>query len=65
MRLCSMSILTVRCPGGSRQCVKERRIPFVFSTGYDVTNVLPDFLVGSAVIGKPYKSDELERRYVR
>ena len=42
--------------------LKERRIPFVFSTGYDVTNVLPDFLVGSAVIGKPYKSDELERR---
>ena len=42
--------------------LKERRIPFVFSTGYDVTNVLPDFLVGSAVIGKPYKSAELERR---
>ena len=42
--------------------LKERRIPFVFSTGYDVTNILPDFLVGSAVIGKPYRSDELERR---
>jgi two-component sensor histidine kinase/CheY-like chemotaxis protein len=42
--------------------LKERRIPFVFSTGYDVTSVLPDFLVGSAVIGKPYKSDELEWR---
>ena len=41
--------------------LKERRIPFIFSTGYDVTNVLPDFLVGSAVIGKPYKSAELER----
>ena len=42
--------------------LKDRRIPFVFSTGYDVTNVLPDFLAGSAVIGKPYKSEELERR---
>jgi light-regulated signal transduction histidine kinase (bacteriophytochrome)/CheY-like chemotaxis protein len=42
--------------------LKDRRIPFVFSTGYDVTNVLPDFLVGSAVIGKPYRSEELERR---
>ena len=42
--------------------LKERRVPFVFSTGYDVTNILPDFLAGSAVIGKPYKSDELERR---
>jgi CheY-like chemotaxis protein len=42
--------------------LKERHIPFVFSTGYDANNVLPDFLVGSAVIGKPYKSAELERR---
>jgi CheY-like chemotaxis protein len=41
--------------------LKERRIPFVFSTGYDVASVLPDFLVGCAVIGKPYKSFELER----
>jgi len=42
--------------------LRERQIPFVFSTGYDVTNVLPDFLVGSAIIGKPYKSQELEWR---
>jgi len=42
-------------------CLKERKIPFVFSTGYDVTNILPEFLVGSPVIGKPYKLAELER----
>ena len=42
--------------------LKGRQIPFVFSTGYDANNVLPDFLVGSAVISKPYKSAELERR---
>jgi light-regulated signal transduction histidine kinase (bacteriophytochrome)/CheY-like chemotaxis protein len=42
--------------------LKERQIPFVFSTGYDVTNILPELFAGSSVISKPYKGDELERR---
>ena len=40
--------------------LKSRNIPFVFTTGYDVASVLPDDLIGSAIIGKPYSSRELE-----
>ena len=42
--------------------LKARGIPFVFSTGYDVTSVLPEALVGSVVVGKPFRNDELELR---
>ena len=39
--------------------LQERGIPFVFSTGYDSSNILPDFLAGSVVLGKPFREDEL------
>ena len=39
--------------------LQERGIPFVFSTGYDGSNILPDFLAGSVVLGKPFREDEL------
>jgi light-regulated signal transduction histidine kinase (bacteriophytochrome)/ActR/RegA family two-component response regulator len=42
--------------------LNKRGIPFVFSTGYDVTSVLPDDLAGSAIIGKPYNSHDIEQR---
>jgi CheY-like chemotaxis protein len=42
--------------------LKERDIPFVFSTGYDVSNVLPDAFAGSVVIAKPYQSRDVEQR---
>ena len=42
--------------------LKQRGIPFVFSTGYDVANILPRSLAGSLVIGKPFRNDEVERR---
>ena len=42
--------------------LKARGIPFVFGTGYDVSNILPDDLAGSAVIGKPYHSRDVEQR---
>ncbi len=42
--------------------LKARGIPFIFSTGYDVSNILPPFLIGSPVIGKPFRNDEVERR---
>ncbi len=41
--------------------LQERGIPFVFSTGYDSSKILPDFLVGSVVLGKPLLEDELAR----
>ena len=40
--------------------VKERGIPFVFSTGYDASNILPESLAGSPVLGKPFSERELE-----
>lgn len=42
--------------------LQERGIPFVFSTGYDGSNILPDFLAGSVVLGKPFREDELARK---
>ena len=42
--------------------LKTRGIPFVFSTGYDVTSVLPAFLAGSLVVGKPFRDGELAQR---
>jgi light-regulated signal transduction histidine kinase (bacteriophytochrome)/CheY-like chemotaxis protein len=39
--------------------LKERGIPFVFGTGYNVTAVLPENLAGSPVIAKPYQLSEL------
>ncbi len=41
--------------------LKERGIPFVFGTGYNVSAVLPETLLGSPVIGKPYQLSELQR----
>jgi chemotaxis family two-component system sensor kinase Cph1 len=42
--------------------LKERGIPFVFSTGYDQSNMLPDRLAGAQVLAKPYRIDDVERR---
>ena len=42
--------------------LKARGIPFVFTTGYNVSHVLPDYLAGSAVLVKPYKPADIERR---
>ena len=41
--------------------LKERGIPFVFGTGYNVSAVLPDYLTGSPVIAKPYQLSELQQ----
>jgi CheY-like chemotaxis protein len=40
--------------------LRERGIPFVFGTGYNISAVLPDYLAGSPVIGKPYQLSELQ-----
>ena len=39
--------------------LQDRRIPFIFNTGYDGSNILPDFLAGSVVLGKPFREEEL------
>jgi CheY-like chemotaxis protein len=41
--------------------LKERGIPFVFGTGYNVSAVLPESLAGTPVIGKPYRLTELQQ----
>ena len=46
---------------GVATILKDRGIPFVFSTGYDVSTVLPENLSGSPVIGKPYELSALEQ----
>ena len=42
--------------------LNARQIPFAFSTGYDQSNILPDHLVGTPVLAKPYRMDDVERR---
>jgi light-regulated signal transduction histidine kinase (bacteriophytochrome) len=41
--------------------LKERGIPFVFGTGYNIAAALPENLTGSPVVGKPYQLSELQQ----
>ena len=41
--------------------LKKRGIPFAFSTGYDEGNLLPESLVGSRIVTKPYQMDAVEK----
>jgi hypothetical protein len=41
--------------------LQARGVPFVLSTGYEISTLLPDFLRGSKFIKKPFKLDELEQ----
>jgi light-regulated signal transduction histidine kinase (bacteriophytochrome) len=41
--------------------LKQRGIPFVFGTGYNISVILPEALTGSPVIGKPYQLGELQQ----
>jgi light-regulated signal transduction histidine kinase (bacteriophytochrome) len=41
--------------------LKERGIPFVFGTGYNISAVLPENLTGCPVISKPYQLSELQQ----
>ncbi len=42
------------------ELLSERGLPFVFSTGYDVSRILPPRFSGRKIIGKPYNVDQLE-----
>jgi light-regulated signal transduction histidine kinase (bacteriophytochrome)/ActR/RegA family two-component response regulator len=41
--------------------LKARGVPFVLSTGYEIGEMLPDFLKGSICIRKPYNVEDLEK----
>ncbi len=45
--------------------LKARGIPFVFSTGYNASSILPPSLVGSAVINKPFQIDAVEQKLLQ
>ena len=42
--------------------LKQRGIPFAFSSGYDQSTMLPESLAGSEIIAKPYRIGELANR---
>ncbi len=42
--------------------LNERGIPFVFTTGHDQSNMVPEMLVGSEIVAKPYNIEELSHR---
>jgi hypothetical protein len=63
---CDVALLDVNLDGEMSWDValllRRRGIPFVFSTGYDVGDVLPAELAGSAVIAKPFRIEDVEAR---
>jgi light-regulated signal transduction histidine kinase (bacteriophytochrome) len=62
---CDAALLDVNLDGTQSwevgAVLRERGIPFVFGTGYDVSTILPEGLKGSPVIGKPYQLSELQQ----
>lgn len=42
--------------------LNARQIPFAFSTGHDQSNILPGHLVGTPVLAKPYRVEDVERQ---
>ncbi|WP_344708026.1 HWE histidine kinase domain-containing protein [Sphingomonas swuensis] len=42
--------------------LKRRDIPFVFTTGYDGSTVLPDDLAGVEIVGKPFTAKDVEQK---
>lgn len=47
---------------GVADVLKDRGIPFAFSTGYDQTDMLPARLAGSPIVAKPYRLGDVEQR---
>jgi light-regulated signal transduction histidine kinase (bacteriophytochrome) len=47
------------------EILNARGIPFVFSTGYDQANILPDHLAGSQIFTKPYRMADVQSRLRR
>lgn len=41
--------------------LQDRKIPFVFTTGYDSATMLPSRFAGQYVVGKPFKKQDIER----
>ena len=41
--------------------LKKRGNPFAFSTGYDEADLLPENLVGTRIVTKPYQMYEVEQ----
>lgn len=41
--------------------LNDRKIPFVFTTGYDGKTVIPERFAGRPVVSKPFKAEEIER----
>lgn len=42
--------------------LKRKGVPFLFTTGYDKSTVLPDDLAGAQFVNKPFTSKEIERQ---
>lgn len=41
--------------------LQDRKIPFVFTTGYDSATVLPERFAGRPIVSKPFSSEDIER----
>ena len=41
--------------------LQDRKIPFIFTTGYDGASVIPERFAGRPVVSKPFKAEQIER----
>ncbi len=41
--------------------LQDREIPFIFTTGYDGSTVLPERFASQPIVSKPFKSEDIER----
>lgn len=47
---------------GIAAMLKARGVPFAFSTGYDISSILPGDLAGATFVSKPYRIQDVEMR---
>ena len=41
--------------------LQDRKIPFIFTTGYDGATVIPERFADRPVVSKPFKAEQIER----
>lgn len=41
--------------------LQDRKIPFIFTTGYDSSTVLPERFAGTRIVNKPFNAEQIQR----
>jgi hypothetical protein len=59
-------VVTISAPGRSIRrsaaaILQDRKIPFVFTTGYDAATMVPERFTGRPIVSKPFSPDDITR----